>query len=153
MKKKGFTLVEIMITLFILSIIAAVSLGFYISNRRAYTSLSHSVEEGVNVRIALEYFFRRIESSNNVLLIENRDGDEIEVDEITVYSVDTLPKFYIYIDGEKIFIIDDIIRCNQKSEHVVSGIKSFTIKKNGEGVYYIRVASNNFSQSTKVSRR
>lgn len=153
MKKKGFTLVEIMIALFILSIIAAVSLGFYITNRRAYTSLSCSVEDGVNVRIALEYLFRRIENSNNVLLIENRDGSEIEVDEITVNSVNTLPKFYIYIDGEKIFIIDDIIRCNQKSEHVVSGIKSFTIKKNREGVYFIKAASDNFSQSTKVSRR
>lgn len=152
MKKRGISLIEIMIALSILSIIAAASLGFYYTNKRAYKALSNSVDDSVNVRIALEYFFRRIINSNNVSLIEKKDGIEIEADEITVNSVNNNLS-YIYIDGDKIFIFEDIIRCNQKSEHVVSGIKSFTIKKNGEGTYFIKVTSENFSQSTKVSRR
>lgn len=152
MKKRGISLIEIMIALSILSIIASASLGFYYTNKRAYKALSNSVDDSVNARIALEYFFRRIINSNNVSLIEKKDGIEIEADEITVNSVNNNLS-YIYIDGDKIFIFEDIIRCNQKSEHVVSGIKSFTIKKNGEGTYFIKVTSENFSQSTKVSRR
>lgn len=149
MKRRGISLIEIMIALSIFSIIAAASLGFYCTNRREYKALSNSVDNGVNVRIALEYFFRRIFNSNNVSLIEKKDGIEIETDEITVNSNQS----YICIDGDKIFIFEDIIRCNEKSEHVVSGIKSFTIKKNGEGIYFIKVISENFSQSTKVARR
>lgn len=153
MKEKGFTLVEIIIGLSIVSIIVTICLEFYISNYRYYLKLSNEVDEEVNLRIAIEYLYDVIMSSQGVELVKNVGNIKTFVNEIDVESGATQPEQYLFADNKKIYIVNDIIRCDQNSNHVVSNIKEFSIKRRGLVIYIITVKSQNHSLKTNIYKR
>lgn len=148
--KKGFTLIEILIAISLLSILTLISMGFVFATQRVNNTLSGKIDENVNVRIALEFLSREISNSNEVFLIEEIDGTINEIEEVNVISVRDNPLTYLKIGEKKIYIINEIIRYDTKSQQVVSGIKAFSVKHGGQGVYFIGVYSENYYLSTCV---
>lgn len=153
MKKRGFSFVEVVIGMAIILVIAEISLEMYISNYRNYLKLSSYVDENTNLRIALEYIADEIINSKNVKLVKINENIHTFVDEINVNSEVWQPKQYLLIDDKKIYIVNNIIRFNQNSNHVVSNIKSFSIKKNELMLYTITVNSKSLSLKTNVYKR
>lgn len=136
-KKKGFTLVELLIVLFILGIVAAVSMDFFISSRKQYNRISDRVDKQANVRIALEFITRHI-----------RDAKVIGV------SKDSYARDVLVIDGDNLYLKNDnILRFKVDSQQIASGITAFNALDMGSGVYKITVASGDYTQSTLISQR
>jgi prepilin-type N-terminal cleavage/methylation domain-containing protein len=152
-KCKGLTLVEVLISIFLLSIIAVLTLGFVNSSNYLRRQAASRVDENMNLRIGLEYLAREIQEAKSLKLIEKINHSETEVDEFEAESVSSNPRFYVYIDGERLFLIDNIIRRHTESQQIVSGIKTFSIKYNEEGLYTLKISSEKHSVSTRIYKR
>lgn len=153
MKKRGITYLEIIIALSILSIIASISLGFYITNYKIYIKMSSDTDENTNCKIALEYFIDVIMNSKGIKLVNKVEGSDVFVDEICVENAVNEPAKYLLAGTDKIYIVNNIIRCNEKSNHVVSGISSFSIKREKGKLYTITINTDKYSIKTNVYKR
>jgi prepilin-type N-terminal cleavage/methylation domain-containing protein len=153
LKRRGFTLIEVLVSISILSIIAVSTLSFVGSSDSLGRDIIERVEENMNLRIGLEYLAREIQGADSVRLIKKVNYSETEVDEIEASSVSSNPGFYIYIDGEKLFLIKNILRRHTESQQIVSGIKSFYIKSEEGELYTIKISSENYSLSTRIYKR
>lgn len=151
-KKRGLTLIELIIVIALLSVIAMSTLSFVLSAERLHTTLVGEVDEGVNLRIALEYLTREIKNSSSLRLIKREGYSEKEVPMVVVESVSYNSPQYLYIDSERVFLIDNIIRRTTESYHIVSGIKSFWVENLGDGLYTIGVNSESQSLTTRIYR-
>lgn len=155
MREKGITYLEIIIALSIFSIIAAALFRFYISNVKSYFRISCDIDEEVNSRIALEYLIDIILNSEKIGLVKVDGGKEFFMDEIKIDDEDGVvePVKYLLAGNNKIYVVNKIIRCNQKSNHVVSGIESFSIKRKEERLYTLTVKAKNILIQTNVYKR
>lgn len=149
-RKSGITLVELIITIFLLSIIAAITFNFMLNNYSCYLLYSFKTDENQNVRIAVEYLSKGIMSAKEVKLIKKINNKEFLVEEIEVEDKEGNYNQYVYLDDKKIYLLNGIIRCDTSSQHVVSGINSFKIKDKGMGLYTITVSGKEYSQSTNI---
>lgn len=153
MKKHGTIYVEIILALSILSIVASASLGFYITNYKNYINISRNTNEAANMRIALEYLVDEISSSDEIGLVKKVEGSDIYVEELSIENAFYEPASYLMAGGNKIYIINNIIRCNEKSNHVVSGIKAFSIKRKKPYLFTITVKTEKLSNETNIYKR
>lgn len=151
-RKPGFTLVEVLISVLILSILALYTLNFILSSELTGRRTIEGVDDNMNLRMGLEYLAREIHGADSIRLIERIGGSENEVTFIEAGSVDINPRFYFYINEDKIFLIDNILRRHTESHQIISGIKSFSVKSTEEGIYTIKITSEGNSVSTKVCR-
>ncbi|EYE89735.1 hypothetical protein Q428_01395 [Fervidicella metallireducens AeB] len=149
-RKSGITLVELIIAIFLLSIIAAVTFDFIFTNYRFYLLYSFKADENQNVRIAVEYLSKGITNAKEVKLIKKINNREFTAQEIVAEDKEGNYSQYVYLDDKKIYLLNGIIRCDTSSQHVVSGIKSFEIKDKGRGLYTITVNGKEYSQSTNI---
>lgn len=153
MRKRGITYLEIIIAISIISIIASISLGFYVTNYKNYLMISSDTDEDENLRIAVEYLIEEVVNSGEIELMNSFNGSYISADEINVENTSGDIKSYLLAGSNKIYIVNNIIRCNENSNHVVSGIKSFSIKRKKEKLYTITVSTDKFSAKTNVYKR
>jgi prepilin-type N-terminal cleavage/methylation domain-containing protein len=136
-KKKGFTLIEVLIVLFILGIVAAVSMDFFISSRKVYSKISDGVDKQANVRIAMEFITRHIRNAKSISLSKDSGGKDV-----------------LTIDGDKLYLrYDNILRFKVDSQQIASNITAFNAVDMGSGVYKITVTSDDYSQTTLISQR
>lgn len=153
MIKQGTVYLEIILALSILSVVAAVSLGFYMTNYKNYINISCNTNEAANMRIALEYLVDEIVSSDEIGLVKKVGSSDIYVEELNIENAVFAPANYLMAGSDKIYIINNIIRCNEKSNHVVSGIKSFSIKRRKPDLYTITVKTERLSNETNIYKR
>lgn len=154
MKKSGFTLIEVMISLCILSILMLVTFNFVLYNDRNYSRSGKGIDESVNLRIGLEFLVNQIASADRVELVNlSGSANAINVISISSYSPGVYLKITYGTDVDKIYILRNILRYNTASEQIVSGIKSFSIEDRGRGVYKISISSEKQTLSTLIYRR
>lgn len=132
-RKKGFTLIEVIVSLFIISIVIIGSVGFYNMGRKL---LNTTYSQGIinsNLRIAQEFVAEKVENSATLILNGNNiliDGNRLFVDKMILrYGTGSQQ---IATDIVDVFIEnlgDDICRVTIKGEYEVLS----TIVKRGEG--------------------
>lgn len=151
--RRGLTLIEVLIALFLLSLLAVGTLSFVKYNDTSSRRLSSGVDEETNLRIALDYFTRVIQSGEEIRLIKVEGSGPREVDFILAENRTSSPLQYMEMDGEEIFLSDNIIRRETESQHIVSGIESFWVRHMGGGLYTVGVSSKGHSVSTRIYKR
>lgn len=153
MERRGFTLIEIIISLSILSILIVMSLGFVYGNEKIYSSTSKDIDGNVNLRIGLEFLINEILDADKIELIDKSSGKEIVSRSILVTNVSGTIGSYLKINGDLVYIKNSILRNDTLSQQVVSGIKAFSIEYRGEGLYKIVISSDKSSLSTIIYKR
>lgn len=153
MERRGFTLIEIIISLSILSILIVMSLGFVYGNEKIYSSTSKDIDGNVNLRIGLEFLINEILDADKVELVDKSSGREIVSKSIIVTTVSGTTGSYLKINGDLVYIKNSILRNDTLSQQVVSGIKAFSIEDRGEGLYKIVISSDKSSLSTIIYKR
>jgi prepilin-type N-terminal cleavage/methylation domain-containing protein len=133
--KKGFTLIEILVVLFIFSIIVVVCLNFFTTNNKIYSKVSKDVDKHSNVRIALEFVSKKIRDGKTIVISDS--GRKISVD-----------SKYIYLNN-------NILRYDTDSQQIASGITDINFQEvNAEdGLYKIKITSNDYSLTTLIDKR
>lgn len=153
-KKKGFTLVEMLVVLFIFSIIVMIVMDFFGFNNRLYSNISKSVDKHANARIAMEFLTSRIRDAKEEPVLQGGILDTTSGD--TILTIDgTNSSMYLKIDGVRIYLENNIIKCDSGSQQAASNITSFIIKnKDSESkVYEVTVNSHDYSISTFIMNR
>lgn len=154
MRKKGFTLIEIMISLCILSILVLITFNFVLYNDKNYSSSGKGIDESINLRIGLEFLVNQIASADRVELIDlSGTVNAIKVTSISSYNPGVYLKITYGADVDKVYILRNILRYNTASEQIVSGIESFSIEDRGRGLYKISISSESQTLSTLIYRR
>lgn len=153
MERRGFTLIEIIISLSILSILIVMSLGFVYGNEKIYSSTSKDIDGNINLRIGLEFLINEILDADKVELVDKSSGREIVSKSIIVTTVSGTTGSYLKINGDLVYIKNSILRNDTLSQQVVSGIKAFSIEDRGEGLYKIVISSDKSSLSTIIYKR
>jgi prepilin-type N-terminal cleavage/methylation domain-containing protein len=131
MRKKGFTLIEVISVVAILSIITAVSLNFFNFNNRVFYTICSSVDKKANMRIAMEFIYTRIRDSQTI----------------------SFPNRILTVDGKRIYIKNNILRYDVDSQQVAPLITELNIVDKGSGLYEISLFSEEYTLSTFVKRR
>lgn len=70
--KNGFTLVEVIVTLTLLSIIITLGYSIYIFGLKNYTTQSNNVNNQSNVRYALSSIIKEIRKADDVVISSNK---------------------------------------------------------------------------------
>lgn len=155
MKKKGLTLVELIVSIAIFSIIITIVFNFLISNDKIFTSTSKSIEKKSDVRTAMEYISNQIMNANKIELHPEPDLNEPLV--INNISNDDELTNYLSIDGNKIYIINNTISYNSDSDGIVSDISSIEIEDKKNDLYMVKIngkdINGKFSQSSYIKKR
>lgn len=129
-RKKGFTLVEGICSLLIITIVIIGVLNFYkISNRLLLTTEVQTTSNS-NLRIAQEFLAERIRKGSSITV-----GDKI-----------------IIIDNNSIYVENGILRYGTSSQQISPDIESVLIEDIGNDLYKIILNGKNEKLLTIVKR-
>lgn len=129
-RKRGFTLVEVVSSLFIISIVIIGSVSFYNMGRKL---LFITNEQGIinsNLRIAHEFVVDKIEESATVII----KGGEI------------------LIDGDRLFVDKRILRYKAASQQIAPDIVKVLVEDIGEDLFRVTIQGEHEDLSTIVKR-
>lgn len=133
MRKSGFTLIETVLVLFIISLISIASLSFIQFNINLFRNMEDSIDKQSNIRIAVDFVYDRIKEAKDIKVFDDE----------------------IMLDGKRVYVKNNILRYDTDSQQIACGInqiKVYEIKNNGK-LYCINVSSGDFSQTTLVLNR
>ncbi|KMT21332.1 PilW family protein [Clostridium cylindrosporum] len=129
-KKRGFTLIEAISSLFIISIVVIGSLNFY---KISGNLLSSSENQGIintNLRIAQEFIVDKVKNSSTIRL----NGSSI------------------LIDGDRLFVERSILRYGSASQQISPDIMKVSVEDIGSNLYRINTIGEYETLSTIVKR-
>jgi prepilin-type N-terminal cleavage/methylation domain-containing protein len=156
MKKKGLTLVELIISIAILSIVMTIAFNFLLSNNKIFNNTSKSVEKKQNIRLAMEYISNKIMDADKVewYISGAKSTAPLTVNNISIGDV---PENYLNIDDKKIYISGNVIRYDADTSAIVSGVYSLQIEEKEKDLYFVKISSGNtsdsFTQSSLIKKR
>jgi prepilin-type N-terminal cleavage/methylation domain-containing protein len=131
MNKKGFTLIEVVLSLSILCIIAVISIDFIKLNDRVFYNISDSIDRKSNLRIAMEFLYRTIRDCDSIEILSNG----------------------IKVDNERIYIKNNILRYSVDSQQIAPNITNFSVDKITDILYKIHISSEDAELITFVKVR
>lgn len=132
MNRKGFSLIELIVAIFIFSLIVLTCSSIYTVNIKSFNYMDECVEERVNLRIAMDFLADLI-----------RDGQSIVIEGNNVT-----------IDGKRIYLINNILRYHTDSQQIANNVTSFKVSKlNENGLYNIILTSGKYSLNTLIKKR
>lgn len=127
--KKGFTLIEVISSLFIVSIVIVGTISFYNMGSKLLFTTDNQGIINANLRIAQEFIVDKVEES---LSINQRSG--------------------ISIDGQKLFVKDRILRYGTSSQQISIDIVKVLIDEVDKDLYRVTVVGEYETLSTIVKR-
>jgi prepilin-type N-terminal cleavage/methylation domain-containing protein len=130
-RKRGFTLIEMLIALALLVIICSVTLGIYNNSMKSFDSLSESVDKRGNCRIALDFIVSNLKEATTISTANS----------------------CVNLDGHKIYLKNNILRYDYDSEQVASSISEFSVVALSSFLYKITVKAVDYNAQTIVSLR
>lgn len=130
-RKKGFTLIESMSALFIISIVVIWTLKFYKQSNSMIRSIESETTINTNLRIAQEFLVEKVRDSNTILL----NGGSI------------------IINGERIFVQNGILRLKTESQQIAPNVAKVTVENLGDNTYRITTIGKYETLSTIVKKR
>lgn len=133
MKKKGFTSIELLMTLIILSTISVYIMNFLFHYNSFVLKIEDNVDTQENMKIAMDFLYD---------IISKADSIKIEKDSI-------------FIDGKKVYIKNNILRYDTDSQQIASGITKIEIEKiyDNQNLYFVKMYSNDNVQTTYILNR
>ena len=132
MIKRGFTIVELMISLSIMVIIITICFNTYLLTLREFAVLEGGVDGKANVRIAMDFITERIREGRSIIF---------GVEDVT-------------IDGDRIYLRNNILRHGTDSQQIANNINSFgVIRVNDGGLYKVSVVSGSLCTNTLIRKR
>jgi prepilin-type N-terminal cleavage/methylation domain-containing protein len=132
MVRRGFTLVELMVVMFISVIIIAICFNVYIISLKEFKNIDEAVDGNANTRIAVDFIVEHIREGHS-LVIGNGD---------------------VTIDGDRIYLKNNILRHGTDSQQIANNISSFgVVRINEEELYKVSVVSGSLSQITLINKR
>ncbi|MBZ4662423.1 MAG: hypothetical protein JG776_105 [Caloramator sp.] len=127
MKKKGFTLVESIVALFIFLIIVLISLDFYSFTFEINKKMSKDNSDLINATIAIDFISDKIRT-DKIQLINSTNKNRLEIFK-TSY-------------GGVLYIKNGILRYNVDSQQIVPQIDYVLVEKKSEKLYKVTVTTN-----------
>ncbi|WP_078695753.1 PilW family protein [Caloramator quimbayensis] len=133
MKNKGFTLIEVLLMIIVLSSITVYVMNFLFHYNNFVWKIEDNVDIQENMKIAMDFLYDSIVKAGSIN-IENNS---------------------IYIDGKKFYIKNNILRYDTDSQQIASGITKIEIIKisDNQNLYFIKIYSNNKIETTYVLNR
>lgn len=129
-KSRGFTLVEGVVSLLIISIVVITSLNFYRVSKKLLLEGEKQGNINSNLRIAQEFIVDKVRNSEN-LVLDNGS---------------------IFIDGKKLFVEKNILRYNTASQQISTDIIKVSIENMENSICRITVTGEYETISTFVKR-
>ncbi|MEG2338543.1 MAG: prepilin-type N-terminal cleavage/methylation domain-containing protein [Clostridium sp.] len=130
MKKRGFTLIEALVGVIILSITIIGCVKFYKSVSQSYSVIDKKGESSVNLQIAHEFTVSKVQEASDINLL----GHD-----------------YL-IDGNRIFVQNGTLRYITASQHIAPNISEFKIEHVSNNLYRITTGTTFERLSTIVKR-
>lgn len=153
--KKGYTLIELVISLGLISILILLTSNWYVQSYKLYTHFSSRLEANQNARLALQVIADNIRKQNAIQLIFNGNGDIIlilneknkNIIDLRKESLAGQPYAYIYFDRK-----NRELRSNKNGEHstLVWGVKEVTARKDEKNIINIVVISTDKNEKENV---
>jgi prepilin-type N-terminal cleavage/methylation domain-containing protein len=132
MERKGFTIVELMIALFISSIIIIICFRFFLLNLKEFNIINGEVDGNANTRIAMDFIVEHIREGHDLII---GAGD-------------------VTIDGDRIYLKNNILRHGTDSQQIAYNITSFgVVRLKSEGLYKVTIMSFELCQNTLINKR
>lgn len=129
-RKRGFTLVEGIVSLLIISIVIITSLNFYRVSKKLLLETENQGHINSNLRIAQEFIVDKVRNSNDLIL----------------------DKGSIFIDGKRLFVEKNILRYNTASQQISTDIVKVSVENMENSIYRITVSGEYETISTIVKR-
>ncbi|MEG0641723.1 MAG: prepilin-type N-terminal cleavage/methylation domain-containing protein [Clostridium sp.] len=129
-RRNGFTLVEVITSVFILCIVVLGTVKFYRSINNAVETTNTQASIDVNLRIAQEFMAYKVRSSNTIIL---RAG-------------------IINIDGKELFVRDEMLRYGTASQHISPNVMKISIENLGQDLYRVSTIGQYESLTSIVKR-
>lgn len=129
-RKRGFTLVEGVVSLLIISIVIITSLNFYRVSKKLLLESENQGNINSNLRIAQEFIVDKVRNSSDLIL----------------------DKGSIFIDGKRLFVEKNILRYNTASQQISTDIVKVSVENMENSIYRITVFGEYETMSTIVKR-
>ncbi|SHF02401.1 MULTISPECIES: PilW family protein [Caloramator] len=126
MKKKGFTLIESIVALFIFLIIVFISLDFYSFTIGINKKVGKDNSDIINATIALDFISDKIRT-DKIQLINSMNKNRLEIFKTS--------------DGGILYIKNGILRFNVDSQQIVPQIDYVLVEKKSEKLYKITITT------------
>lgn len=94
---KGYTLIELLVTLAIIGIVLSIYSTLYYSSYKSYVSTQKNIDIEQNVRYAMTYITNQINQNSNGIILSNFDNNIAH--SITVINKDGNIKFSFNINN------------------------------------------------------
>lgn len=115
--KKGYTIVENLVALFIVSIVIIGSVKFYIESKKALNNISNKSVMLTNLKISQEFVVNKVKEANDININSGK----------------------IYIDGNELYVKNNILRYKTSSQQISPNIIKVSIESVGEDIYKITI--------------
>ncbi len=115
--KKGYTIVENLVALFIVSIVIIGSVKFYIESKKALNNISNKSVMLTNLKISQEFVVNKVKEANEININSGK----------------------IYIDGNELYVKNNILRYKTSSQQISPNIIKVSIESVGEDIYKITI--------------
>lgn len=133
MKKKGFTLIESIVSLFIFLIIVIVSLDFYGYSISLSKELNNNNSDIINANIAFDFITDKIRTGR-IQLINSINNNRLEVFKTS--------------DGGILYIKNGILRYNSDSQQIVPDINYVFVEKKSDKLYKVTITTKSHNEYT-----
>lgn len=131
MNRRGYFLLELLLSFALLSIIFIITMYFFVYQTRFCSNQIKRMDSSINVRIAIEFLSDKIKNANTVDFKNN----------------------ILYVDNKKIYLNNDVLTYEYNSLPITNKINSFEVKSLGNGIYELSVISGNCSSTVFVKNR
>lgn len=128
--KKGYTIVENLVALFIVSIVIIGSVKFYIESKKTLNNISNKSVMLTNLKISQEFIVNKVKEANEININSGK----------------------IYIDGNELYVKNNILRYKTSSQQISPNIIKVSIESVGEDTYKITIQGEEDSAISIVKR-
>lgn len=131
MKRKGLTLIELMVSISILLIIITICSNILINGLITFHSISQNVNASQELKIAMDFICDTMEKGSMI-------------------SIGTAK---VTVDSDTIYLKNNILRFDQDQQQIACNIDSFVVEKVKENeLYRISLSSGNDTRSRILSK-
>ena len=116
-RKKGYTLVENLVALFIIAIVIIGSVKFYIESKKSLNNINNKSTMYTNLKISQEFIVNKVRECNEININSGK----------------------IYIDGNELYVRGEILRYKTSSQQISPDIIKVSIENIGDDTYKVTI--------------